>query len=260
MRKMFKSFGIQLIAIILVVMGGFSLLQPKIENYFYLREIKKNNLIARETAQKVTKMRTEARDPLLEELLNKIPEEYYLEVPFICQAPLETEKNWTLHEESCEEAALLQAYLHETGKTMTKEEANKEILSMISWQKENLGGHHDLYAEEMVKFVVGFYDIPEENITVIKNATIEDIKRNIVNGHAVIVPITGQILKNPYYPYPGYHMLTVIGFTKNRIITNDNGTRHGKDFSYENDIFMTAMKDAGGNIIILNLNTNLSTP
>jgi len=181
------------------------------------------------------------------------PNSSYLEVPFICQAPFETEENWKLHEESCEEAALLQAYLYETDTTMTKLEANEKILDMINWQETNMGGHHDLYSDKFVEFALGYLHLDRSEIKVIKNAEISDIKREIASGHPVIVPITGEILKNPYYPYPGYHMLTVIGYTEDRIITNDNGTRRGKDFSYDIDVFEKAYKDAEGSIVILNI-------
>lgn len=181
----------------------------------------------------------------------------YLKVPFITQAPLETEENWKLHEESCEEAALLQAYLYETATTMTKEEANKEILKMIAWEKEYFGKHKDLYATDMMEFIEKYYadKINSSQIKVKRDATIDDIKQNIDIGHPVIVPITGDILNNPYYPYPGYHMLVVIGYTEEKIITNDNGTRRGASFSYDTEIFEKAMNDAGGDIIVLTLRT-----
>ncbi len=94
------------------------------------------------------------------------PNTTYLDVPFICQAPLQTEANWVFHEESCEEAALLQTYLYETGQKMTAEQANEEILNMISWQEANLDSHHDLYADEMKKFAKGYYDLDDDDIKI----------------------------------------------------------------------------------------------
>lgn len=177
----------------------------------------------------------------------------YLEIPFICQAPLQTVENWTLHENSCEEVATLMAYLYETGKTMTKAQANDEILKMIKWEEQNFGSHMDIYAEKVKELIHGFYGVAYQNIEVIKKASIENIKNEIRSGHPVIVPITGEILKNPYYPYPGYHMLTVIGFTEKTIITNDNGTRHGANYEYDYKTFAAAMNDAGGDIVIIKL-------
>ena len=48
-------------------------------------------------------------------------------------------------------------------------------------------------------------------------------------------------------------MLTVIGYTKKDIITNDNGTRRGANYKYKKDVFNAAMKDAGADIIIIKL-------
>ena len=140
-----------------------------------------------------------------------------------------------------------------TVSVLTKEEANIEILHMIEWQKKNFGGHHDLYADQLKKFAIGYYALNENQIKIIRNASIEDIKHEISYGRTVIVPIMGNILKNPYYPYPGYHMLIAIGYTETKIITNDNGTKRGKDFSYDIKTFESAMKAAGGDIVILKI-------
>lgn len=184
---------------------------------------------------------------------NTKEESNLLKVQFICQAPLQTVENWKFHEESCEEAAVLQAYLYETAKTMTKEEANKEILKMIEWEKQNFGGHKDLYAEALKEFIMGYYGIPEAQIKITYDASLQDIKKIIDSGHPVIVPIRGDILKNPNYPYPGYHMLIVTGYTSEMIVTNDNGTRKGESYSYPNDRFWKAMQAAGGDIVIIEL-------
>jgi len=236
---------------------------PKIKTYFELKEIKEKNI---ETMEKVKE--GPEKPSVQEDLANleepqvkpevtpaPIPASAYLSVPFICQAPLQTEENWIYHEESCEETAILQAYLYLNGKTMTKEEADGEILKMESWQIEHFGSHHDIYADEVKNFIAGYYQIPSEDIDVVYDANIDDIKKYISSGYPVIVPIMGNILGNPYYPYPGYHMLVAIGYTEDRIITNDNGTRHGKDFSYDNQTFYDAMTAAGGDIIIINTKT-----
>lgn len=231
MKKGRKRTILAIIIIFLAILIAMRQLMPKFRQYL----------------QKQENLQT------VEEALQPSPKSAYLEVQFICQAPLETEENWELHEESCEEAALLMAYLYETGQTTTKEEANETVLDMIAWQEDHFGGHYDLYAEEEKEFATGYYDLDESQVRIIFDATIDDIKNEIDANHPVIVPVTAEILENPYYEYPGYHMLTVIGYTKDKIITNDNGTRRGKDFSYDITIFEEAMKDAGGDILVLNL-------
>lgn len=236
---------------------------PKIQEKLEINRIEKENIRTIEKIKKTlttNEITTEEKIPKIEETNEieeiKIEKEGYIKVNFICQAPLQTVKNWELHEESCEEAALLQTYLYETGQTMTKEEANEEILAMIEWEKINFGAHEDIYADKIKEFAIGFYGIKDEEIKIIYNASIEDIKKEISKGHPVIAPVTAGILENPYYPYPGYHMLQVIGYTEDKIITNDNGTRKGADFSYDIEKFEQAMKDSGGDIITLELNKN----
>ncbi len=249
-KKNFKKLlPIVIAAIILLFLPIKSKIEDRIELYQIqklndktIKQIESEDIIERDTAS-----------TNLDTLPLEIPEEAYLEVQFICQAPLETSSNWTLHEESCEEAALLMAFLYESNESITKEEANSKILDMIEWQNKNLGGHYDLYADELKSFAIDYLGIKSEQIEITYDAEITDIKKTIAEGHPVIVPITGDILNNPYYPYPGYHMLTVIGYTEDRIITNDNGTRRGADFTYDIETFEAAMKDAGGDIVVLKL-------
>ncbi|MBT3865136.1 hypothetical protein HOF67_03855 [Candidatus Peregrinibacteria bacterium] len=186
-----------------------------------------------------------------EEIFTENPNNTFLEVPFICQAPLQTEANWEYHEESCEEAAVLMAYLYDNNRSVSKQEAHEEILKMIDWQIENFGEHRDIYAEEVKEFIHGYYGLPLSKIVIVNNATIEDIERILAKGAPIIAPITGEILQNPNYPYPGYHMLLIKGITETTVITNDNGTRKGENFEYDHQVFMEAMNDAGGNIIYL---------
>lgn len=221
------------------------------ENQDVMLDILNSGILDR-TVENVKNITKDEKPAIVSEEPAPILESAYLEVPFICQAPLQTPENWEYHEESCEEAALLQVHYYiQNKKTVDPYEAHEIILDMIDWQKNNFGEHRDLYANDMKIFIRDYYDYPEEEIEIIYNAEIKDIKKAVSGGYPVIVPIMGNILQNPYYPEPGYHMLTVIGYTPSHIITNDVGTRRGKDFSYENDIFMKAVKAAGGDIIII---------
>jgi hypothetical protein len=199
-----------------------------------------------ENIMKIPEELAEVEEPVI------VLENAYLEVPFVCQAPFQTEANWVFHEESCEEAALIQVHYYLEGiENPSAQESHDIILNMIKWQEANFGEHKDLYANDMKIFIRDYYGYPDEDIEIIYDAEIIDIKKAVSKGYPVIVPIMGDILKNPYYPYPGYHMLTIIGYTPEKIITNDVGTRRGKDFSYTYETFMNATKAAGGDIIII---------
>jgi hypothetical protein len=255
--------------IIPVLIGGLIgvsyIAYPKFTGYMHRMELEKQNKevleqiknkdVAAKTAENIEK---DAPEPLkgeeekVEEKEVVILENAYLEVPFVCQAPFQTEANWVYHEESCEEAALLQVhYYYEGVKEADKQTAHNTIMDMIAWQEKKFGSHIDLYAEDMKTFITEYYDYPEERIQIIEDAEILDIKKAISQGYPVIIPIMGDLLQNPYYPYPGYHMLTVIGYSDTHIITNDVGTRRGKDFTYPYERFKKAMNGAGGDIIII---------
>lgn len=233
---------------------------PKLTSYWERIQIEQENqdVMARIIEENVLSQTIENFQSLPEEIEEAfeepitILENAYLEVPFVCQAPFQTEVNWVYHEESCEEAALIQVHYYLQGITNpTAEESHATILDMIAWQKKNFGEHKDVYANEMKTLINGYYDYPLEDIEIIYDASITDIKKAISTGYPIIVPIMGDILKNPYYPYPGYHMLTIIGYTPDKIITNDVGTRRGKDFSYSYEVFMSAVDVAGGDIVII---------
>lgn len=203
-KKIISAVLILILILILVFSRSIFRAYPRIQHYLKTKELEREN---KETMEEVKKAATQ--EPVVPEVL---PETKFLEVPFICQAPLQTVENWKLHETSCEEAALLQAYLYETKSNITKEEANQEIFKMTDWQNQNMGGEHDLYADEMKQFIMGYYGLTDDQVEIIYDASIEDLKTEINADHPVIVPVTAKLIGNPYYPYPGYHMLTVIGW------------------------------------------------
>jgi len=257
------------VVLVLIILASIFLF-PKVAGYFERKAIEENNQAAleevkdlqedkeefvhpKEGIKRVNEMTLEmAATPPIKQEPVIVEEKAYLTVPFICQAPHQTEANWVYHEESCEEAALLQVVYYLNGtQQVNRQLAHEEIIDMIDWQKKNMGSHHDLYGEEMKEFIMGYYGYNNREVTVISGATIDDIKKEIAKGNPVIVPIMGHLLRNPYYPYPGYHMLTVIGYTPTNIITNDVGTRRGKDFSYPYQRFYEAMAAAGAEIIVI---------
>ncbi len=242
MNKKLISKGVKIlvIAILLTFLFTQRTIVEKIETKI---KVKRAEIVQEKVKEKIVEIKN----------IEKNSSNTVLDVPFICQAPLQTEENWKLHEESCEEAALLQVYLYETNQSMGREEANIEILKMIDWQEVAFGGHYDLKAEKMIELIKGYYKLTDENITVIENATLQDIRDSLKQGHPIIAPVTSGLLDNPNYPYPGYHMLAIKGITEENIITNDNGTRKGESYPYKIETFMEALIDGGGFIITLQL-------
>jgi hypothetical protein len=164
-----------------------------------------------------------------------------LNVPFTSQAPF---ANWDdLHNEACEEAALIMAKYWLSGEELSKERAEKEILDSVYWQIENWGGHYDLPVEKMVELAKQFFGI--QKIEIIYQPTLEDVKKELSKGNLVLAPMAGRLLKNPYFRQPGpiYHVVVVRGYDKKWIITNDPGTKRGENFKYSYQNFFDSIHD-----------------
>ncbi|MFA5050818.1 MAG: C39 family peptidase [Patescibacteria group bacterium] len=164
-----------------------------------------------------------------------------LSVPFVSQAPF---GKWDdLHNEACEETALIMAKYWLNNQKLSLAAADQEILSSVSWQMDNFGGHYDLNSENIIKMAQQYFGIEKIYFTSIKN--IDDIKYQLSQGNLVIVPTAGRLLENKYFKNPGpvYHMLVVKGYNDKEIITNDPGTKRGENFSYSYDNFWDSIHD-----------------
>ncbi|MBU1130700.1 C39 family peptidase [Patescibacteria group bacterium] len=172
---------------------------------------------------------------------NVLPTTYNLNVPFTPQAPFAV---WDeTFKEACEEAAGLIVHYFYQGKTFTPQIAADEILAMVDWQLNYFGGHFDLTAQqtaEMIKEYLGY-----DKVEVVDNPTIDEIKNHLFQQRPVIAPAAGRQLGNPYFRTPGpiYHMLVIKGYTEDKFITNDPGTKRGEDFLYDYQVIMEAMHD-----------------
>ncbi|MEI6379075.1 MAG: hypothetical protein WCO55_05425 [Candidatus Falkowbacteria bacterium] len=58
---------------------------------------------------------------------------------------------------------------------------------------------------------------------------------------------TGRLLKNPNYKAPGplQHFLVIKGYdyATKEFITNDSGTRNGRDYRYPEKVLFTALRE-----------------
>lgn len=228
---------------------------PKAVDYYCRYQMEKENT---ETLQEITSkdvITKTALDAIQASVLKPlIPAKAYLEVPFFCQAPMTNDESWKIHHASCEEAALLQAvYYDKNIKDVDLAKVDRTLQDMIAWQEKHFGIHKDIHADSIKMLMMSFFDYTSDEILIIRNAGIYDIKEQVASGFPVIAPTYGRWLKNPFYKQPGpeYHMVTVIGYTEDRIITNDVGTKRGKDFSYPLDVFKKSMDREGGDILVI---------
>lgn len=166
-----------------------------------------------------------------------------LAVPFFSQAPRgDWSEPW---QNACEESSVILVGAYWTNEELTTDTMAQHILDAVAWENQHFGYYQETTAAQtaqMLRALYGFSDVRVQY-----DVGIEDIVRNVRAGRPVIVPLAGQLLGNPYYVQPGplYHMLVVKGVTESGdIITNDVGTRHGKNYVYKADVFLNAMHDA----------------
>jgi hypothetical protein len=172
------------------------------------------------------------------------PEKVLLDVPFIPQAPT---AKWSdpRQQDGCEEASIMMAHLWLTDGTMTLQQAEKEIIALSEYQKEKYGVYVDRSITDTGKLFEEYYH--HSNYEIKRNITAEDMKQELAKGNLIIIPTNGQILDNPNYTPPGpiTHMLPVIGYDDKtgEFITNDPGTRNGRQFRFDYQTVIDAIYD-----------------
>lgn len=172
-----------------------------------------------------------------------LPTTFSLAIPFTPQAPT---GNWdTLHNEACEEAAAIMANAYLTGDkdvVMPASSVESQITTLTNWEQQNFGYYLDTTAAETAKMIEGVYGLKTQ---IINNYSEDQIKQPLNDHEVVIIPEDGQLLGNPNYKTPGpiYHMLVIRGYTPDAIITNDSGTRNGRNYSYS----FSTVYDSGAN-------------
>ena len=166
-----------------------------------------------------------------------------LNVPFTSQAPFGEWKD-PRQQDGCEETSMLMAVAWARGEKLTKESAKKEILAIAEFEKTTYGSFVDTNVDDTVKRIAqGYFKF--DNARAVENITLVDIKKEIENGHVVLVPCNGRKLGNPNYTAPGpeRHMLLLKGYDplKKEFITNDAGTRKGESYHYNEDVVFKAI-------------------
>lgn len=172
------------------------------------------------------------------------PQDILLEVPFTPQAPYAQWDN-VIFQNACEEASILMAMRWVEDRSLTKQEAEKEIRAISNFEQKVFGHFHDTSSLDTAQIIKDYFKY--QNVDVRIDISAEDIKAELVKGNVVIVPVNGQKLNNPFYTLPGplEHMIVVIGYdaATEEFITNDPGTRRGEKFRYSEDVLKAALQD-----------------
>lgn len=172
--------------------------------------------------------------------------EKLLDVPFTSQAP---HANWEdPYQEACEEASIIMVAAYYKGErgALQPDEADRRILQLIDREESKYGYGQDVTAQQVVELIEGEFSDLRARVFPIKTAS--DIVSYVAKGIPVIVPADGKVLPNPNFRNGGpvYHMLVVIGYTGSEFITNDPGTRLGKEFIYTYDQLLSSIHDWNG--------------
>jgi len=169
----------------------------------------------------------------------ELPDSFKIEVAFASQAPL---GNWDyVHEDACEEASMILVDYFYKEKKITPDLMEKEILKLVDW--ETLRGYD--YSIDTLQTQTTLKEYFKLNSRIVENPSVDDLKKELVAGHLIIVPAAGRMLGNPNFTGEGplYHMLVLTGWAGDEFITNDVGTRKGKDYRYSYKVLMDAIHE-----------------
>lgn len=237
--KLFTQDKVFLYAVILVVLaaavGLFWVTRPP-------EKVPHGGLIL-ERESGVDASQTTEEEPEKEE---ELPTQQILHnVPFAAQAPF---GEWSdpRQQDGCEEAASLMAVSWARGETITPAHAKAEILAISAYEQATYGTYHDSSAADTLSHIIKGY-FGYENARLETDITKRALIDELYAGNVVIVPTDGRALQNPNFTNggPDRHMLVVIGYdpTEGVFITNDNGTRQGAGWRYDEDLFFGAIRD-----------------
>ncbi len=235
------------ILIAVLIIGGFFLFRQKLFSLFpkspstYLEEAKD---VVSPPPKEVIKEETVNTSGQVTQKEISIPGKIFVEVPFTTQAPFGAWDQY--HEEACEEASLIMVAHYLNGKVLNKDTAEQEIQDLIKFEIEHYGDYTDSDASQVIKLAEDFYGIT--NLKVVYDFNPIDLKKELAKGKPIIVPAAGRELGNPNFTPPGplYHMLVLVGYSGDEIITNDPGTRKGEGYRYNIDVLYNAIHDFPG--------------
>ncbi|TYB31675.1 MAG: hypothetical protein FXF47_03505 [Candidatus Mcinerneyibacterium aminivorans] len=165
--------------------------------------------------------------------------------------------NWndTRQAAGCEEASAVMAMNWVYNSNLTKNNALIQIIAISNFEHNNYGSFYDTSAEDTVKRIFKAY-FSYTNVKIKPVLDQKSIIYELNKNRIIIVPVNGQKLNNPYFTPPGpkRHMLLIIGWNKisQYFITNDPGTKRGRNFKYKKDILYDAIRnyETGNNIPI----------
>ena len=132
------------------------------------------------------------------------------------------------------------------GTPLTAEDAEGELLALIAWL-ERQGLPHDIDIATLARVATEYYGY-SATVRTGADVTEDAIRDALASGSPVIIPAQGQELGNPYFSGDGppYHMLVITGIDGDVFVTNDPGTKRGRNYRYDKRVLLDAIHDWNG--------------
>ncbi len=191
----------------------------------------------------------EVSEAVAPEVVNTIKTEkdkVTLDIAFMSEAP---DGNWTHPwSNACEETVTLMVDKYYTGQsTIGISEAKSYLVDLFGKEEALFGTNRNADASQMLEIISRYTGFHGE---IVRNPTLEDIKREIKEGRPVITLHRGFDLHNPNIEFSptlsSYHTIVIIGYDDNRkmFITHDPGDEvDGEGHKYSYSVVMNSMHD-----------------
>jgi hypothetical protein len=167
----------------------------------------------------------------------------HLAVPFTSQAPAgDWSEPW---QNACEETSIAMVDAFYSGRTFDAESAPARIKEVLA-TKERTSGASDDESTATIAAIVSELDLAWYGETR-TNVTADDLRRELADGHPVIVPVYAPALGVSYADAGAvdYHVLVLTGYDAeaDAFIANDPGTQQGEGVRFPVRTFMAAIHD-----------------
>ena len=206
------------------------------------------------TALPASSLESDASSPLRDDPATSFPDRVNLDVPFTSQAPYAV---WDEHaKEACEEASVTMAQWYAQGRKGSQTTQYNNLIppdymdgqthDLIDWQQNTFGYYEDTNTEETLRMLTEKLGV--KNARTITDVSEESFKRELIRGNILVVPVAGQLLKNPFFQGdgPAYHKIVVRGYNEKGFITNEPGISKGEGYVYSAEMLINAVHDWTG--------------
>lgn len=172
-----------------------------------------------------------------------LPTSSNIPISFTSQAP---QGNWQEPwQNACEEAAIVMVENFYKEEKLDPAKARQEILEVFKLKKETAPASKD-ESLERIEEIINSGKLNWQ-VSIVNNPTLEAMKAELAAHRPIIAPTYAPTLANPNYDSYGsmYHVIVITGYDdqSKEFITQDPGTKDGKNYRYSYDVLMKSLHD-----------------